>query len=364
MNIQPSTSKDKAPEVYFETLSSIFTTLAKKKNRVHRYYLRIGEKTILLSIFGKMLSQKITASFAHLITKKEYKPSSEIYIFDSRSSGVKIPEPIIPLRDKKYRFENFLYSGKEIKTLFSYGNGPISFSLYSLKRKLGILWFPDQGKIPDYALAAPALTLIYWQAKKLGYQIMHAGAVGNAKEGVIIAGRSGRGKSTITLSCLKSKLFLTGDDYILFDFKTKRKVYSIFNTAKLDKDGLNLFPQLRKYVFNKTALESEKRVLFIYKRFPWKISLKFKTKAIFIPQIIPNLQAPELIKITKPAAIRDIAPSSILQLPGSNQVDLFNIACLINKFPCYRICFGKNLPLIPILIEKFLKSAVLSDYYQ
>jgi hypothetical protein len=364
MSIRSPISKNKAPEAYFETLSSIFVTLAKNNNRVYNYYLRIGEKIILARILGQMLSRKIIPSLAHLIAKKRGKSSSQIYIFDSRSSGVKIPESINLLRDKKYQFENFLYTGKDIKALFSFGNGPISFSLCSLKRKLGILWFPDYEKIPYYALAAPALTLIYWQAKELGYQVIHAGAVGNTKEGFIIAGRSGQGKSTITLSCLKSKLFFAGDDYILFDLKTKRKVYSIFNAAKLDQDGLNLFPQLRKCVFNKMALESEKRVLFIYKRFPRKISLKFKTKAIFIPQIIPNLQTPELIKITKPAAIRDIAPSSILQFPGSNQADLTNIASLINKFPCYRICFGRNLALIPILIEKFLKSKFLKDYYK
>ena len=84
-----------------------------------------------------------------------------------------------------------------------------------------------------------------------------------ASGGVLIAGKSGSGKSTTTLACLTSGLLYAGDDYVLADVAAEPYVHSLYSTAKLVPDNCDRFPQLRPLVSNPDKLDEQKALIYL-----------------------------------------------------------------------------------------------------
>src|SRR5581483_7842647 len=105
--------------------------------------------------------------------------------------------------------------------------------LYRQQRR-AIHWVPDAPSIPFYEQSAPFLQILHWWARENLHQMVHAAAVGTATGGVLIGGKSGSGKSTTTLACLKAGLRSTGDDYTLLRASHPPLVRNLYSTGKLE----------------------------------------------------------------------------------------------------------------------------------
>ena len=176
-------------------------------------------------------------------------PVLTVALFDTESTGVRmIPAPwprdaygakgeIVGYNDDRYR--TVYQPGVDILQVFD-----------AAARALRVYWTPSYQYIPWWESSFPFRTAIHWWTTLTpSLQPIHAGAVGRAEGGVLIAGRGGAGKSTTCLACLDGGLLYAGDDYVLADVD-EPTVYSLYSTAKLRPENLHRFPHLEPLVTN------------------------------------------------------------------------------------------------------------------
>ena len=104
---------------------------------------------------------------------------------------------------------------------------------------------PDCRAVPWWERAAPLRAeALFWALAGQGRHLVHAGAVGDERGGVLVAGASGSGKTTVTLAALLHGLSYVADDYVLLHDRGELTACSIYGTAKLDGGHVTRFPTL------------------------------------------------------------------------------------------------------------------------
>ena len=145
------------------------------------------------------------------------------------------------------------YHGDRIRTMFHFG--PNILSAMDMEENVAIYWIRDARNTPYYEKGYPLTKIFNWWTETRNLQCVHAAAVGTPEGGVLLAGKSGSGKSTTSLLCLNSELLYVSDDTSLVAWNPEPYAFSLYNTAKLMSFGL--LPHLEGYVTNQQWRQRE-----------------------------------------------------------------------------------------------------------
>ena len=105
--------------------------------------------------------------------------------------------------------------------------------LWNRRKRRAIYWINQIEQLSFWEIAAPFRTILRWWAEDHGFQLAHAAVVGREGKGVLLAGRSGQGKSTTAATCLDAGLDYVSDDYVLLSHQPQPTAYCLYNSAKL-----------------------------------------------------------------------------------------------------------------------------------
>lgn len=345
----------------FQAVYESFNLAQQKVGAVERFY-NIGSHIICLRFAGQGLIPYITKAIAHLETKAIPNPSLTICLWDSVSTQTKMSalvDLLIHLIEAKWG--EFLEPRKEIKGWHSdrvhalFHIGPNILSLLDKQRNLAVYWLEDAVNIPYFEHGSPLQTILNWWVSDRNCQYVHAGAIGTAEGGVLIAGKGGSGKSTASLASINSPLSYVSDDYCLVSVEPNPYVYSLYNTAKLRGiEDIQRFPHLANLMGNLDNLETEKAMIFLYDHYPEKVTQGFPIQAILVPQITGQPQT-TIERTSAAIALKALAPSTLFQLSGTGQKNLQFLSQLVKQVPCYILKSGTNLEQIPEVIYNLLK---------
>jgi hypothetical protein len=179
--------------------------------------------------------------------------------------------------------------------------------------------------------------------------------VGSVDGGVLLAGQGGAGKSTTTLACLAGGLAVAADDYTLLSLDPLPYGYSLYNTAKLRTlEDMRRFPQFLPGIANVAGLDGEKPMIFLHQHWPQSVLRGFPIRAILLPQICAD-GATAVRRATAAAALKALAPSTLLQLPGLGQGALQAMSRLVRLVPAYTLALGPDLARIPAVVAGLLR---------
>ena len=92
---------------------------------------------------------------------------------------------------------------------------------------------PACDAIPWWERAAPLRVALSWALRGPSRPLVHAGAVGDDRGVVVLAGARGSGKTTVALAALADGLQYLGDDYVLLDGAGEATVSPVYNTASV-----------------------------------------------------------------------------------------------------------------------------------
>jgi hypothetical protein len=223
---------------------------------------------------------------------------------------------------------------------------PVIVSLLDPVRSVALYWTRDVEQIPIWDWGTPLRIILNEWAKLHGLFLAHSGAVGLAEGGVIFAGKSGSGKSTSALACLQDGgLLYAGDDYSLLDAKGTPYVHSLYSSAKLKGlTDFERFSHLLPFVANKDRIGEQKALIF----------LNDPLRAILIPRISGRAET-TLEPSTPIAALKALAPSTLLQLPGDGRGTMTNLSALVRRIPAYTLNAGTQMRGISQRVESLLK---------
>ena len=225
--------------------------------------------------------------------------------------------------------------------------------LFNPKESLALYWIQDKKALPWWISGSPLQLIFHWWMLQKGLQLTHAAAVGYSGGGVLLAGKSGSGKSTTALACMKRGMNYISEDYCLLSDACGIRAYSVYNSAKIEEKTLQLFPELHTHIQNTGRTKEEKAFLFHHQFQPEKILLECPLKALLSLKIEKS-QESWLEPIHSEEALPSLAMSTMWQLTHTGPTVFHRLQKIAEKLPCYLLHLGRDLMQAPKLIEKIL----------
>ena len=335
---------------FYANVAEHFHQLTQKKT-TRTFAFSISSYTIQLNIVGTELYNAITPAFKHIESKPSKNPDLTINIYDSLSS--KTPFIPFPWKPEDIREQGRIRGFNDKRFHSAYAHGAKGLNLLDNQNNTGYFWVHSAKDLPYYEKGAPLRNILHWWLRTKGFLLTHAGAVSRNEQSILLAGKGGSGKSTTSISCLSSSnLKYLSDDYCLVHPNTGF-VYSIYNSAKIDRTTLNRFDKLQTLFNNILPIEGEKNLYFLHQEYKQQTVAKSQVQAILVPKIKHSSKT-TLVPISPIVAIRALAPSSIFQLAGTGKHEFIQLSKLIKSVPCYEFNLSTHLDENVNVIEQFL----------
>lgn len=215
----------------------------------------------------------------------------------------------------------------------------------------------DADGVPWSERAAPLRGALHWALAGVGRHLVHAGAVGDDRGCVLLAGAGGSGKTTVALAALSRGLGYLADDYVVLTIADRPRVSALYRTAKLDAGHLSRFPALAPWVrFPPAAAAAEKAVLDVESLRPGALQTPLPVRAVIVPRI---RGARTLRRRIVPAeALLALAPSTMLQLPYEDRAAFGALAELVRGAACFGLDVGDDMGELAEAVEEVLEVAL------
>ncbi len=339
-----------SPACFFEAAHQAFQKAAAGR-LIERHY-RIAGNAVQVRFAGPAMVPILAPALEHLADAPSGAPDLTVHVFDDRSTYTTMPPA--PWGRECHGQRGLIQGYNDHRFFTVYEGGIDILQMFDAERNSAIYWVKDHQWIPYWEKSFPMRLILHWHFRTQTLQAIHAGAVGRASGGVLIAGKSGSGKSTTTLACLTSGLFFAGDDYVLADVGGEPYVHSLYSTAKLDSDNQHRFSHLWPMVSNPDKLDTQKALIFLREHFPGRLTRGFPLRAILLPRVT-GLADTKLVEAGAMEACRAILPTTILHLPRATEEAARKVSILCRALPVYILEAGTDLPQIPQVIEELLR---------
>ena len=192
--------------------------------------------------------------------------------------------------------------------------------------------------------------LAEWYAD-VGAPVVHAGFVATDKGGVLLAGKGGSGKSTLSVACAQAGLDFLGEDYTAIEFTPDGGVvgHSAYGSAFLSPVARPWFDALADHLVDSTDEAEPKSVVRLGDVWPDRLRRSAPIRAVALCSVA-DVDGFDITAMSKPGALLAIAPSSLLQIHGRRRNSLDTIAQLVERVPCFRLRLGPRIEALPASI--------------
>ncbi len=298
--------------------------------------LQIGDVAVRLRVAGRPLAARLLPALAPLAVPATPAPALDITVFDTAASGVQLPPP--PWPSGAYRpgdrIEGFGGGDHEV----AYALDPGVLSLVDNAGGRASFWTRDAADLPRWETGAPLRTLLRLALRGRGLQLVHGAVVGDERGGVLLAGVGGSGKSTTALACALAGLGFVGDDYCVLEGTSPPRAHALYAFGKAGPASLRLLPELGAALVPGGPTPEGKELVDVGAARPGALRHVAPLAAIVLPRVAAATGAP--VRITAAEALVAIAPTTLLQLPGSGASDLSAMGALARSLPAYRLDVG------------------------
>lgn len=339
------------PLSFFNTASEAFQRAESSAGDSREYFFSLGGHAALFRFAGDALVPAVTRAFAHLAIAAAPRAQLMLHFWDAASTGVAMPAP-------SWKEDDFLIGGEirglsneRYQSFYQMDSGILA--TIDLQENIGYCWYQSPERIPDYELAAPLRLPLYPWLMQQGLLPVHAGAVGFRDGGVLLAGRSGSGKSNTAMGCLDSELGYASDDFCLVD-PSHLEVHSLYSTGKMHSRDLVRFPNLQALIGNPDRIDRDKALFFLYEHFPQKILSRFPLRSILIPRL-GNEHSPRLVTASPAASLAALTPGTTLLMPSEAQATFRALADLVRRVPAFYLDLTSEIAQVPSVIEECLR---------
>ena len=323
---------------------------------VSRTYTIAG-LTVSLRFAGPALVERLSGALEHHPRGQPDDAALTVSIWDTASTHVALPPFPLDAIDGGTSGVSRIAPPPPIRA--KYRPDQRSLSLLDRVTNRAVFCVADAAVLPSWETGAPLRVLLHWWMADHGRQLVHAGAVGTGAGGFLLAGKGGSGKSSTALACLGSGLGYAADDYCLVSLGPAPRAHSLYCSAKLTPAQARRFPHLDSAMINPDRLDTEKAVFLLHRRYPEHIQPGFPIRAIVVP-VISEGSASRLERAPAGVALRALAPSTILQLPGAGPVTLAMLSRLACWVPTFVLRLGHDLGAVPGVLAEGLAEAAES----
>jgi hypothetical protein len=334
----------------YDRLAEPFELAAERLGR-HDEILTIAGVRIRLSFAGTAMRERLLPALTSARDSGE--ADVTLRIWDCVSAA--LPAPDFPWRaeDLGPRGAIDVATGDLMRAAFTVGSSALS--MLDLERGLGLFRARDARELPWYERAAPFRTLLHWILEWRGCRFVHAAAVATEHGGALLAGRGGSGKSTTAMLCVERGFAYAGDDYVGITTHDGPRAHAIFTSAKLSAASIAWLPFLRSAI--RVAPDGEEKgVAMLGDVVPQQLASTFPLRAIIVPHVQRTTRA-HLRRIPGGEALRALAPTTLLQLPGNGADAFADLADLVRGVPAWSLALDDDRAAIPLLVARAIEES-------
>ena len=305
--------------------------------------IAIADGVVELRMKGAALAEATLPALAHLAAPvdAQRKPDITFHLWDGAETGVWPPRPPFNSEEySRYGHRAIAYNGS-ISLMHALWDGMLY--AYDRTSQQGCFWCRDASQLSIYERAAPLQTLFHWALREVGWQVVHAAAVGTEAGGVLLVGNTGAGKSTTALALLEQHsdhapaLRYLSDDKCLVRLTPQPEAFALFSSAKLKVDMLDRFPTFRTLIQGWDGnYKAGKGLAFLHSTYAERMIQRFPVRALVTPRIA-HLQQPRLTPVRGAEVFRVLGPSTVIWLPGAEGDNYRFTAELVRTLPCYAL---------------------------
>ncbi|MEX1114060.1 MAG: hypothetical protein WEB53_02345 [Akkermansiaceae bacterium] len=296
--------------------------------------LRIAGNPVLVRFGSPALAERLTRSVRHLRQGFSSPPDLVIDCWSTEQI------PAAGFAGESAEAGMFHLEREGIQLTWDSPDGPLA--IYDPLKSHAWMRFGPVDSVSNYEVARPFRKILHWWAADRSLQMIHAGAIGSARGGVLLAGPSGSGKSTTALACLAGGLQYAADDYCLVEPGKLPQVHSLYTSGVANARTADLVPTLRHALLSAPCMpgyDSAKHLIFSDEVAPASATLGFPLRAILVPRVTGG-NTSRLEPLSPAESLRALAPSTLLQLPGQRAEGLARLAKLVRAVPSWRLCLG------------------------
>lgn len=339
-------------------------TVASVDGRDHD--LRFADRLVRLRFAGDELADALIAPLRPRLTDLDaaeddldpaVSPSATIALWEECDvPGHALP---VPWREGDLAARGLLRGpdGSDVVAVHELGYHAIT--LIDRRSRLLLHRVPDVAALPWWERAAPLRPALFWALSGPDRHLVHAGAVGDERGGVLLAGAGGSGKTTVALAALAAGMSYVADDYLLLHTAPDPVAWNLFGTAKLDAGHLARIPRFASAAnISPDPVTDEKWVLDVADVFPDALVSSLPIRAIVVPRIHGGRSA--LRPTTAGVALLALAPSTAFQMPYDDGAVVASLAAVARSVPAFLLEVGDDVQDLVLAIDRVLDT-VLSE---
>jgi hypothetical protein len=304
---------------------------------VQRDY-RIAGRTVRLRFAGDALVAPVTAALAHAEIE-DGDPELIADIWDSETSGQ-------PRLRPGWTSDAYIRHGAiagffddELQVHYTHGSGAITVMLPDRQR--AVYWLAGADRFPDVERGSPLRTLLHLWLSRCGLQLQHSAALGDPDGCALVVGAGGSGKSSVALACLDSDLGHLADDYCVLEPGAPPRVHALYSSVKVRADTVKRLGIDPALIANPGRPPEDKAIVFLAEHRPERLVAAAPVKAIAVPVITGRTET-GVRPISGARALRELAPSTIFQLPGQGEEAVRSMADVVRAIPSYALEVGTD----------------------
>lgn len=335
---QPTASLHERLVQYFGELEQAFDGLAARGWANTEQVLRLSGRTMRVRMAGSALGPVLRPALAHLAAESNGPADFVISCWDGAETGVRLPPP--PWSGAAGAGRTLLPAGAE-RFRVSDSSGGQTFAMVWLDVGRAVFWTREARRLPTFHHAAPLVEVLHAWGRACGLTVLHAACVGDERGGLLLGGRGGAGKSTTALLGLEAGLRYAGDDFCLLEMAAAPTIHCLYASAKLHRADLPLFPRLATLAEDPVPDVFDKPAIFLRRSFADQVVAAMPLRAVVLPRVTGQ-ERTDHEPMAAAEALRELAPSTLFQLPGEGAAPLQAMAAVVRRLPCFRLRLGRR----------------------
>jgi hypothetical protein len=180
-------------------------------------------------------------------------------------------------------------------------------------------------------------------AKRHALYSLHAACVADDGRGLLVAGGSGAGKTTLAIALVRAGLTFLTDDMVFLSIDDETiSVHALPDEIDVTDNTVDMFPELRSLRGAALPPGRPKHSARLEQLLRVDAALRCTPHALVVCDIGAD-DATVVEPMSGAAALLALAPNVLLTEASSSQAHLAALAALVRSVPCYRVETGRDL---------------------